>query len=169
MKRIKISVNKVTTSCHQNICGTPFFNWSNVSLFILCNFFAGAMSICCAWGGFFMSQKQTHVCEPGIISLPLLSLNYDFLVWRKRFISWTLVVVFYSWTLVFSPSINSHLLSWLFLFQCVEGENHEKAVELLKRAIGSVKLVVRYTPKILEEMEMRFDKQRASRRLRQFQ
>ncbi|KAK2714589.1 hypothetical protein QYM36_008967 [Artemia franciscana] len=52
---------------------------------------------------------------------------------------------------------------------CVEGENHEKAVELLKRAIGSVKLVVRYTPKILEEMEMRFDKQRASRRLRQFQ
>ncbi|KAK7583942.1 hypothetical protein V9T40_004905 [Parthenolecanium corni] len=43
----------------------------------------------------------------------------------------------------------------------VEGENHEKAVELLKQAIGSVKLVVRYTPKVLEEMEMRFDKQRA--------
>ncbi|XP_029735169.2 protein lin-7 homolog C [Aedes albopictus] len=32
----------------------------------------------------------------------------------------------------------------------VEGENHEKAVELLKQAIGSVKLVVRYTPKVLE-------------------
>nr|CAG4641248.1 EOG090X0ESN [Eulimnadia texana] len=46
----------------------------------------------------------------------------------------------------------------------VEGENHEKAVELLKAAHGSVKLVVRYTPKILEEMELRFDKQRASRR-----
>lgn len=46
----------------------------------------------------------------------------------------------------------------------VEGENHEKAVELLKQAQGSVKLVVRYTPKVLEEMEMRFDKQRAARR-----
>lgn len=46
----------------------------------------------------------------------------------------------------------------------VEGENHEKAVELLKQAHGSVKLVVRYTPKVLEEMELRFDKQRARRR-----
>ncbi|KAL0280458.1 UNVERIFIED_CONTAM: hypothetical protein PYX00_001739 [Menopon gallinae] len=46
----------------------------------------------------------------------------------------------------------------------VEGENHEKAVELLKQAQGSVKLVVRYTPKVLEEMEMRFDKQRVARR-----
>ncbi|XP_036338598.1 protein lin-7 homolog C [Rhagoletis pomonella] len=46
----------------------------------------------------------------------------------------------------------------------VEGENHEKAVELLKQAIGSVKLVVRYTPKVLEEMELRFDKQRTTRR-----
>lgn len=54
-------------------------------------------------------------------------------------------------------------LKKIFL-QCVEGENHEKAVELLKQAQGSVKLVVRYTPKVLEEMEMRFDKQRAARR-----
>ncbi|GFT00667.1 protein lin-7 homolog C [Nephila pilipes] len=46
----------------------------------------------------------------------------------------------------------------------VEGENHEKAVELLKAAQGTVKLVVRYTPKVLEEMELRFDKQRALRR-----
>uniref|UniRef100_A0A1B6DY19 Protein lin-7 homolog n=1 Tax=Clastoptera arizonana TaxID=38151 RepID=A0A1B6DY19_9HEMI len=46
----------------------------------------------------------------------------------------------------------------------VEGENHEKAVELLKQAQCSVKLVVRYTPKVLEEMEMRFDKQRTTRR-----
>ncbi|XP_053963660.1 protein lin-7 homolog C [Anastrepha obliqua] len=46
----------------------------------------------------------------------------------------------------------------------VEGENHEKAVELLKQAIGSVKLIVRYTPKVLEEMELRFDKQRTTRR-----
>ncbi|KAG1654751.1 Protein lin-7 B [Nymphon striatum] len=46
----------------------------------------------------------------------------------------------------------------------VEGEHHEKAVELLKASIGTVKLVVRYTPKVLDEMEMRFDKQRAARR-----
>jgi len=46
----------------------------------------------------------------------------------------------------------------------VEGEPHEKAVELLKAAINSVKLVVRYTPKVLEEMELRFDKQRQARR-----
>ena len=31
----------------------------------------------------------------------------------------------------------------------VEGEHHEKAVELLKAAPSSVKLVVRYTPKVL--------------------
>lgn len=52
----------------------------------------------------------------------------------------------------------------LVYFQSVEGENHEKAVELLKQAVGSVKLVVRYTPKVLEEMELRFDRQRAARR-----
>uniref|UniRef100_A0A8D8TDP4 Protein lin-7 homolog n=1 Tax=Cacopsylla melanoneura TaxID=428564 RepID=A0A8D8TDP4_9HEMI len=46
----------------------------------------------------------------------------------------------------------------------VEGEDHGKAVELLKQAQRSVKLVVRYTPKVLEEMEMRFDKQRTARR-----
>ena len=71
----------------------------------------------------------------------------------------------------------------------VEGEPHEKAVELLKAALTSVKLVVRYkeyfktlmlllqllwirssicclaryTPKVLEEMELRFDKQRKAR------
>ncbi|XP_014245862.1 protein lin-7 homolog C [Cimex lectularius] len=50
----------------------------------------------------------------------------------------------------------------------VEGENHEKAVDLLKQAQGSVKLVVRYTPKVLEEMEMRFDKQRAARKRQQY-
>ncbi|XP_013386807.1 protein lin-7 homolog C-like [Lingula anatina] len=46
----------------------------------------------------------------------------------------------------------------------VEGENHEKAVDLLKAAQGTVKLVVRYTPKVLEEMEARFERQRAGRR-----
>lgn len=42
----------------------------------------------------------------------------------------------------------------------VEGECHERAVELLKNANGSVKLVVRYTPRLLEEMERRFERQR---------
>ncbi|TPP67616.1 Receptor targeting protein Lin-7 [Fasciola gigantica] len=46
----------------------------------------------------------------------------------------------------------------------VESEHHERAVELLKLAKGTVKLVVRYTPRILEEMEARFDKQKARRR-----
>uniref|UniRef100_A0A8B9WHE9 Lin-7 homolog A, crumbs cell polarity complex component n=1 Tax=Bos mutus grunniens TaxID=30521 RepID=A0A8B9WHE9_BOSMU len=45
----------------------------------------------------------------------------------------------------------------------VEGEHHEKAVELLKAAKDSVKLVVRYTPKVLEEMEARFEKLRTAR------
>ncbi|KAK6462888.1 protein lin-7-like protein B [Huso huso] len=49
----------------------------------------------------------------------------------------------------------------------VEGEHHEKAVELLKAAHGSVKLVVRYTPKVLEEMEARFEKLRSARRRQQ--
>lgn len=49
----------------------------------------------------------------------------------------------------------------------VEGEPHEKAVELLKAAQGKVKLVVRYTPRVLEEMEARFDKQRTARRRQQ--
>lgn len=42
----------------------------------------------------------------------------------------------------------------------VEGEHHEKAVDLLKAAHDSVKLVVRYSPHILEEMESRFEQQR---------
>ena len=53
--------------------------------------------------------------------------------------------------------------------QSVEGEHHEKAVELLKAAQGSVKLVVRYTPKVLEEMEARFEKLRTARRRQQQQ
>lgn len=52
---------------------------------------------------------------------------------------------------------------------CVEHENHERAVELLKQAQDSVKLVVRYTPRVLEEMEQRFDKQRAVRRRQHMQ
>uniref|UniRef100_A0AAF6ZE65 Protein lin-7 homolog B n=1 Tax=Bos taurus TaxID=9913 RepID=A0AAF6ZE65_BOVIN len=51
----------------------------------------------------------------------------------------------------------------------VEGEQHEKAVELLKAAQGSVKLVVRYTPRVLEEMEARFEKMRSARRRQQHQ
>uniref|UniRef100_A0A8C5C377 Protein lin-7 homolog B n=1 Tax=Gadus morhua TaxID=8049 RepID=A0A8C5C377_GADMO len=49
----------------------------------------------------------------------------------------------------------------------VEGEHHEKAVELLKAAQGTVKLVVRYTPKVLEEMESRFEKMRSAKRRQQ--
>ncbi|MBN3325002.1 LIN7C protein, partial [Atractosteus spatula] len=49
----------------------------------------------------------------------------------------------------------------------VEGEHHEKAVELLKAAQGAVKLVVRYTPKVLEEMESRFEKMRSAKRRQQ--
>ena len=36
--------------------------------------------------------------------------------------------------------------------------------ELLKEAKGVVRLVVRYTPRVLEEIEARFDKQRMSHR-----
>lgn len=49
----------------------------------------------------------------------------------------------------------------------MEGEHHEKAVELLKAAQGTVKLVVRYTPKVLEEMESRFEKMRSAKRRQQ--
>ncbi|XP_072574507.1 protein lin-7 homolog C isoform X2 [Paramormyrops kingsleyae] len=49
----------------------------------------------------------------------------------------------------------------------VEGEHHERAVELLKAAQGTVKLVVRYTPKVLEEMESRFEKMRSAKRRQQ--
>lgn len=61
-------------------------------------------------------------------------------------------------------SLQIYSITIIWSLQSVEGENHEKAVELLKQAHGSVKLVVRYTPKVLEEMELRFDKQRARRR-----
>lgn len=63
------------------------------------------------------------------------------------------------------------LENWLLNYfpQSVEGEHHEKAVELLKAAKDSVKLVVRYTPKVLEEMEARFEKLRTARRRQQQQ
>lgn len=68
-----------------------------------------------------------------------------------------------------SFSLNGKIIKIKFNFlQNVEGENHEKAVELLKQAVGSVKLVVRYTPKVLEEMELRFDRQRANRKRSQY-
>ncbi|XP_045430263.1 protein lin-7 homolog C-like [Pipistrellus kuhlii] len=49
----------------------------------------------------------------------------------------------------------------------VKGEHHENAVELLKAAQGKVKLVVRYTSKVLEEMESRFEKMRSAKRRQQ--
>uniref|UniRef100_A0A1I7XDP7 Protein lin-7 homolog B n=1 Tax=Heterorhabditis bacteriophora TaxID=37862 RepID=A0A1I7XDP7_HETBA len=42
----------------------------------------------------------------------------------------------------------------------VESECHERAVDLLKSAQGTVKLIVRYTPRLLDEMERRFERQR---------
>ncbi|CAF5131475.1 unnamed protein product [Rotaria sp. Silwood1] len=48
----------------------------------------------------------------------------------------------------------------------VENEYHEEAVELLKQAQNTVKLVVRYSPQVLIEMENRFEKQRTARRQR---
>lgn len=75
----------------------------------------------------------------------------------------------------FLPHTHAHTLiqclAFSFLsvpfFQSVEGEHHEKAVELLKAAQGTVKLVVRYTPKVLEEMESRFEKMRSAKRRQQ--
>lgn len=60
--------------------------------------------------------------------------------------------------------LNNCIYCVLMPMQSVDGEHHEKAVELLKAAQGSVKLVVRYTPKVLEEMEARFEKMRSARR-----
>jgi hypothetical protein len=55
-------------------------------------------------------------------------------------------------------------LNLFYLNKNIENEYHERAVELLKAAIGSVRLVVRYTPRVLEEMEARFEKQRIGKR-----
>ena len=45
--------------------------------------------------------------------------------------------------------LNLHFVKFYSSVQVsVEGEHHEKAVELLKAAPASVKLVVRYTPKV---------------------
>lgn len=46
----------------------------------------------------------------------------------------------------------------------VEGENHERAVDLLKASRGTVKLVVKYTPQVLDEMEKRFERQRTAKK-----
>lgn len=71
------------------------------------------------------------------------------------------------WGLVRAVGLRPSCLCWAL--QSVEGEQHEKAVELLKAAQGSVKLVVRYTPRVLEEMEARFEKMRSARRRQQHQ
>lgn len=46
----------------------------------------------------------------------------------------------------------------------MEGEYYEKVVELFKVVKDIVKLVVRYILKVLEEMEVRFEKLRIVRR-----
>jgi len=48
----------------------------------------------------------------------------------------------------------------------VEGESHEKAVELLKSS-DTVSMTVRYTPHILEQMERRFEQLRTAAARRQ--
>ena len=45
----------------------------------------------------------------------------------------------------------------------MEGAHQEKVVELLRAAQGKVKLVVQYTPKVLEEMESHFEKMRSAK------
>ena len=46
----------------------------------------------------------------------------------------------------------------------VDGETHEKAVNLLKSARERVTLIVKYTPRILEEMENKYEKTGKMRR-----
>ena len=70
---------------------------------------------------------------------------------------------------IYLPYLSTLYLSTRVPPQSVEGEHHEKAVELLKAAKDTVKLVVRYTPKVLEEMEARFEKLRTARRRQQQQ
>jgi len=48
----------------------------------------------------------------------------------------------------------------------VEGETHEKAVTLLKSSGDRVTLVVQYMPRLLEEVETRYDSRRPPRRLK---
>ena len=48
--------------------------------------------------------------------------------------------------------------------QPVDGESHDRVVELLKSAKGPVKLVVLYSPQVLENMERRFEELRLSRK-----
>jgi len=48
--------------------------------------------------------------------------------------------------------------------QPVDGESHDKVVDLLKSAKGPVKLVVLYSPQVLENMERRFEELRLSRK-----
>ena len=46
----------------------------------------------------------------------------------------------------------------------VDGESHDRVVELLKCAKGPVKLVVLYSPQVLENMERRFEELRLSKK-----
>ncbi len=50
------------------------------------------------------------------------------------------------------------------LLQNLEEATHETAIDVLKATEGAVKLVVKYSPKILEEMEFRFEHTKSFRR-----
>lgn len=56
----------------------------------------------------------------------------------------------------------------IFIINCYtlffQLKSYQTSYNNLLSIIGTVKLVVRYTPRILEEMEARFDKQKARRR-----
>ncbi len=55
-------------------------------------------------------------------------------------------------------------LSVYLLLQNLEDATHETAIDVLKGVTGKVKLVVKYSPKILEEMEFRFEHTKSFRR-----
>ena len=48
--------------------------------------------------------------------------------------------------------------------QNLEEAEHSRAVDLLKNAQGKIKIVVKYSPKILEEMEWRYEHTKSFRR-----
>ncbi|CAI8043688.1 Protein lin-7 homolog C [Geodia barretti] len=48
--------------------------------------------------------------------------------------------------------------------ESLEEASHERAIDLLKGASGKVKVVVKYSPKVLEEMEQRFEHSKSFRR-----
>lgn len=125
--------------------------------------------ICHLWG------YQVKKCTSGYIKgcpVSLIPCSYTLLLELLASCEWIRVRVsnvlkLMVWFILKKKSKSNQLYTIfcvLVPMQSVDGEHHEKAVELLKAAQSSVKLVVRYTPKVLEEMEARFEKMRSARR-----